>query len=79
MSSTVLCAERGEKLSGELYSVVCRERGEIELWAIKCCVLREGEIDWGVIQWCARKHWRNSAVGDRVLCAEGGEKLRGGR
>ena len=37
----VLCAERGE-LSGGGRSVLCLGRGEIERWAIECCVLREG-------------------------------------
>jgi len=42
VGDTVLCVDRGEKLNGARYSVVCREKEEIELWAIDCCLLREG-------------------------------------
>jgi len=37
----VLRAVRDEKISGGRYSVVGRDMGEIERWAIECCVLSD--------------------------------------
>jgi len=47
VGDTVLCAERGEKLSGGRYSVVCRERGEFERWAIQCYGERGEKLSGG--------------------------------
>jgi len=38
-----------------------------------------GEIEWWEIEWCVLREGRNGVVGNRVLCAERGEKLSGGR
>jgi len=57
----MLCAETGEKLIGGRYSVLFNGRGEIERWAIKDFVLREGKLRGG----------RYS-----VVCLDRGEKVR---
>jgi len=79
VSDRVLCAERGENLSGGQYSVVCWERGQIERWAVQCCVLRE-RINWAmfVTVLCAERV-ENFSGGYTVLCAERREKWSVGR
>ena len=43
VGDTVLCAEAEEKLNGVRYSVVCRDRGEIDRWAIQSVMYWDGE------------------------------------
>ena len=48
MGDTVLCVERGEKLSGGRDTVVSVDMGEFERWAIKYCAERGENLSDGL-------------------------------